>query len=645
MSALNISDPVFTLRRAGGIEKGGLFDILEAALAGDLTDLPAMRAHQRAAVVTVLAVIAHTLRRYGSGSLAEEWDRQIGVDALRLTAPHDEPAFLQPPTDKPTKRQSLESLDCLLPRVQHEVKATFSGHIETWLFALMGGQARPSVNYNRPSSRSGLTAVLPSVDGTIGSEIRSLIEAYDRTAGGEAESAADHMLWLLRLDRKSTSLLVTDRPRPLLDTGRPVRLHLAGDRLEAWLCPTNVFRIRDGTQWMDDPHTPKLVTAGTVERFRLAAKPWDYTVQHQILFGGTRGQGEVQPPAILHTVEYRFVRLCGLGTDQGKTRGYHEALYAASRDGRIFSLAAPGPDTRAADLSARTLKAIKTGAGHLSAALLRVLDLDGFKILQHRPMEKATVAHAQQRLRSRAGSASVQLVLGLLSDTPDLEKEQQHINHLVAPLVRDVFTEVQSAFPDPLRVAAGEEYLQRTLSASFGSEAMQARQEIPPLARLSHAALHEIVVHLTPQDRATLRTMSLGEPPLAFWTHLAAVPLEQSELPAAIEVWKVILHTLGTVRHAGRPVGAVLAETEFSQERMSRLLTATGAALTGAIDEAGRWLISHDIENANLSALLTLGLGDALSEATTTDWSRRRLALDYVRTARHREAATHKDTE
>ena len=644
MPALKISDPVFTLRRTSGIEKGGLFDILEAALAGDLADLPAMRAHQRAAVVTVLAVIAHTLRRYGSGSLAEEWNRQIGTDALRLTAPHDEPAFLQPPTDKPTKRQSLESLDCLLPRVQHEVKATFSGQVETWLFALMGGQARPSVNYNRPSSRSGLTAVLPSVDGTIGSEIRSLIEAYDRTQGGRAESAADHMLWLLRLDRKSTSLLVADRPRPLLDTGRPVRLHLAGDRLEAWLCPTNIFRIRDGTQWMDDPHTPKLVTAGTVERFRLASKPWDHTVQHQILFGGTRGQGEVQPPAILHTVEYRFVRLCGLGTDQGKTRGYHEALYAASRDRRIFSLAPPGPDTRAADLSARTLDAVRRGAGYLSTALLRVLDLDR-DTLKRRPMEKATVARAQQRLHSRAGSASVQLVLDLLSDTPDLEKEQQHINQLVAPLVRDVFTEVQSAFHDPLRVAAGEEYLWRTLSASFGSEAMQTRQEIPHLARLSHTALHEIVVHLTPQDRAILRTMSLGEPPLAFWTHLAAVPLQQSELPAAIEVWKVILHTLGTVRHAGRPVGAVLAETEFSQERMSRLLTATGATLTSAIDEAGRWLISHDIENADLSTLLTLGLGDALSEATTTDWSRRRLALDYVRAAPRRETAAHKDAE
>ena len=144
VSDLKISDPVFTLTLARGVEKGGLFELLDAALAGELADLPAMRAHQRAAVVTVLAVIAHTLRRHGGASLAEEWNRQIGKSALRIAAPPDEPAFLQPPTGEPTKRQSIESLDCLLPRVQHEVKETFSGSVEEWLFALMGGQGRPN---------------------------------------------------------------------------------------------------------------------------------------------------------------------------------------------------------------------------------------------------------------------------------------------------------------------------------------------------------------------------------------------------------------------------------------------------------------------------------------------------------------------
>ena len=43
VSDLKISDPVFTLTLARGVEKGGLFELLDAALAGELADLPAMR--------------------------------------------------------------------------------------------------------------------------------------------------------------------------------------------------------------------------------------------------------------------------------------------------------------------------------------------------------------------------------------------------------------------------------------------------------------------------------------------------------------------------------------------------------------------------------------------------------------------------
>ena len=100
---------------------------------------------------------------------------------------------------------------------------------------------------------------------------------------------------------------------------------------------------------------------------------------------------------------------------------------------------------------------------------------------------------------------------------------------------------------------------------------------------------------------------------------------------------------LGTVRQAGKPASAVLAQTGFPRDRMSRLLTATGAALTGAIDEAGRWLISHDVERANLADLLALGLADALSDVATEDWARRRIALEYTRAIRREKASEHQD--
>ena len=634
-SDLKVSDPIFTVGLSGGLRMGGLFDILEAVIRGEAVDLPAVRAHQRAAVVTVFAVVGHVLRRYGDASLAEEWDRQIGRDALRITAPHDEPAFLQPPTGMPTKRQSIESLDCLLPRVQHEVKETFSGSVEEWIFALMGGLARPSVNFNRPSSRQGLTAILPSLDGTIGSEIRLLIEAYDRTMDSREGSVADHMVWLCRLDKDSSPLVAEDLPRPVLDASRPVRLRLVEGRIEASLCPSNVYRIKDGNRWMDDPHTPKLVTAAGVERFRLAAKRWGHAVQHLMLFGGPREKDEVRRPEILHAVDYRFVRICALGTAQGKTRGYREALYAASRGGRVFRLTPPRDTAdRAGDLSRRVLDAPGAGEKQLCAALLRMLDIDTFETLKHRPMEKATVEDAAARLRSLAGARSVQLVFDLLSEEHRPDAEQRRIHRFVGPEVRAVFAEARSASHDPLLAAEAEDYLLGRIVSQFGNEAMQDNEDIPRLARASRAALHEIVAHLTPDDRATLRTMPLGEPPMAFWIHLATAPVDQSELPAATEVWKVVLRTLGTIRQAGKPAGAVLAQTGFPRARMSRLLTATGQALTGAIDEAGRWLIARDVDKADMADLLALGLADALSDAAALDWARRRIALDYARMSR-----------
>ena len=641
MPDLKVSDPVFTLGLPAGIRTGGLFDLLEAVLAGQPVELPTVRAHQRAPVVTVLAIIGHTLRRYGAASLAEEWNRQIGEEALRIAAPHDEHAFLQPPTGEPARRQSVESLDCLIPRVQHEVKQTFSASVEEWIFALMGGQARPSVNFNRPTTRSGLTATLPSLDGTMGSEIRLLMEAYDRSMEVREGSAADHMVWLRPLDGDSSSLIAANLPCPVLDVGRPVRLRFVDGRLEAWLHPTNVFRIRDVNQWMNDPHVPKLVKGNDVERFRLAAKRWGHDLQHQVLFGGMRDKDEVQRPDILHAVDYRFVRVCALGTDQGKTRGYHEAFYAASRGGHAIRLTPPrDPTDRAGDLSRRVLDAVAAGERLLCAALLRILGIDTFKTLKFRPMEKATIDDAGARFKSLAGATSVQLVFDLLTGDPAPEEEQQRISGLVVPIVWDVFAQFRSVCHDPLLVADGEAYLRGRIVAQFGKGAMRTTEELPGLARSSRAALQEMTSHMTPGDRATLRTMPLDRPPMEFWIHLAAAPAGQSEYPAAIEVWKVVLRTLGTIRQSGRPASAALAQSGFPRDRMSRLLTATGQTLTGAIDEAGRWLISRTIGNADFADLLALGLADALSDSAASDWARRRIALDYARATRRQEVPT-----
>ena len=134
-----------------------------------------MAVHQRAPLVTVLAILMHVLARYAKVDRASEsswagvWDGLIRPDALRITAPYSDVAFLQPPTNKPTSQQSIEAADLLLPNVEHEVERTWSTTLaDAAIFCLIGSLSRPNVKDHRSSTRTRLCAVLPSADGTLG---------------------------------------------------------------------------------------------------------------------------------------------------------------------------------------------------------------------------------------------------------------------------------------------------------------------------------------------------------------------------------------------------------------------------------------------------------------------------------------------
>ena len=95
-----VADPIFRTVTTGGRTDYGLFGLMVSATCGELIDLPGMAAHQRAQFVTVLAILMHVLARYekvdqaSEGSWAQAWAKLIGHDALRVTAHHDEVAFL-----------------------------------------------------------------------------------------------------------------------------------------------------------------------------------------------------------------------------------------------------------------------------------------------------------------------------------------------------------------------------------------------------------------------------------------------------------------------------------------------------------------------------------------------------------------------
>jgi hypothetical protein len=101
--AILVTDPVIRVRTADDTRAVGLHEVLAHADDGSLIDLPGMRADQRAAVVTALAIISHLLRRYSKSAIITPHDwlkelrAQLGEDALVLAGgPDEKPQFLQP---------------------------------------------------------------------------------------------------------------------------------------------------------------------------------------------------------------------------------------------------------------------------------------------------------------------------------------------------------------------------------------------------------------------------------------------------------------------------------------------------------------------------------------------------------------------
>jgi hypothetical protein len=615
-----------------------------------------MATHQRPAVVTTLAIISHLLRRYdpnidiaSSTDLRRAWDKGVGADALRLEAPDDEVAFLQPPTDPPTSQQSIESADALLPGVEHEVKRSWDTTPERAVFAIMGSMMRPNTKDHRSATRTGLSCALTSLDGSLGAEIVNLVEAYDQlfSSRTNTSSARDHMVWIRPYRRNNRPLALADLPKPFLDVGRAQRLRFQADgRVQIWASPNNTIRVNAGPDpWIEDPHTPLTTQAKSATRYKLGKKDFGHAFEAHLLFGGATATELFTRPRIMDLTSYRFVRLCALGTDQGKTRGYRESLYRAAKSEGLFSLAEPALDDRPSRLSETLIRTVSEGEKSLWAALASIRRTGG-----RSDTISAQIANQGRAIfRSRVTQSAIDLIFDLLSSgRDDPSEDQSRFNALVASEMRTVFAMTVPAIVEPVASARAEKQLEAAIDRKFpvisrivstGTEGEEGGPQVaqssdenkrPALARQTFAILTEFTRHLSPNDRAGLRTMSLASPPLSFWKLVARIPEEQADNHRCIDVWKPVLRALGRVNQSGLPLGRVLERTDFPENRVARLLAGTGSSLPGLIDEVGRWLVSHDVEHTDLALLATLGLADALGDVETRDWARRRLAIDYV---------------
>ena len=159
--------------------------------------------------------------------------------------------------------------------------------------------------------------------------------------------------------------------------------------------------------------------------------------------------------------------------------------------------------------------------------------------------------------------------------------------------------------------------------------------ETPEMAQQCHAILRDIASHLTPEQRAKLRSMVPARPAMAYYTGLAAIPVSLRDAP----VWSVLLPVLGRLRPNGQHPGRALADTGYPEMRMQRLLAASGEILDDQVSTACRWLISREVTAVDLGLLAALGVADWQDDVETLKALKTHLALGYVTQARQRSAA------
>jgi hypothetical protein len=454
------------------------------------------------------------------------------------------------------------------------------------------------------------------------------LSGYDELspAGEHPTTARDHLIWLLPYrPNADVPIPFADPPRPFVDVGRAQRIVATPTgNFEIWASPNNTIRVSGTDPWLDDPQTPKVTAKGGLHRYKLAKKTFDHRFQHRVLFGVVDKE-IIERPRILDLIDYRYVRLCALGTDQGKTKGYHEGLFRAARSEGLFRLEPPKPEDRPARLSSATLATIDAGSTILFAALAVLYpDTDDLSAT-----DKGRIRAAQFTYHNAVGHQSVQLVFDLLNAPENVSSSRLRCGKLSISPHRHF----------PLHAARASERLETGIHFKLRGEAMSKEFNPPPLARQVFAILRDMAEHATPDDRARLRTMFLPEPPLSFWKMVAAAPQEQTDDARCLEVWKIILRSLGHLRQSSGSLGRTLAANEFPEDRLDRLLTASGSSLPGLIDEALRWLISHRVEASDVSALATLGVADALGDTNARDWARKQIALDYVRSGDREQRA------
>jgi hypothetical protein len=200
---------------------------------------------------------------------------------------------------------------------------------------------------------------------------------------------------------------------------------------------------------------------------------------------------------------------------------------------------------------------------------------------------------------------------------------------MAAKAVRTVWRDVSNTFNDHLLSSRASLQLDNLMHDKFGERLMTDNLSTQLGARV-HAVLYDMDTHLTPANRAGIRSAA-KELPLDAWLALAAAPVADMEQVDTRQVWETVVRALGVVRQGGPSIGAVLAETDYPEARVSSLLTAHGETLIALMAEVVRWLVSHEVKRCTLTDIVVLSIADARGDNIARDEAIARIALGYAR--------------
>lgn len=693
-----ITDPVFSasLVRSAGEAAENVTLTLPGILAsidnGTLRDLSRMRRHQRAAVVTVLAVIRTALRRYIPGAedmaspLSEEeytsaWMEQVGGDAGRICAPYNEVAFFQAPLMvDPHLPKSLDAADIFFSDVRHEVKGSGdTGDAETWIYTLWAGMLRIYVADNVSGARWGVTMILPGDGITIASEVLHLSRAYGSMAGTESiqmrylenpGSARDHFIFLDPISPDAEPVSLKKVGFPFIEAPRAVRLletsapgvYMA--RQMTLKAPRIAAKIYNNL--LLDPHVP----ASDEGVYKLIkGRRFDYRFLTESLFAADKKRVSAIPHTLTYDTSYHSVRICALGTDQGKTLGYYEREIVRRSENddleedRLTSLA---------EFGLRISTTLQSKVVFASAAMM---------LPDSGEVTTAAASAASGVFRNAMDQGLPDWVLNRAAYEPDQEEDARTYASVAVPAAFDAMKYADLATPtasklDKARAWSFFHYaLSRHLDAK-GYNLMngQVSQEwSPKLVRDIRSSLAMISGRMKadPRIQVSLRTMPNGSRSVAMIGLADAFPVDllspaQGSALAAIDV---LLKGMGSISHAmgekkqakeengkaddvladrrSPPVpslGGALAHSDFPESRVDRLLSSSGETLRGLVTEVWTYLESKDVSSLNWLPVAALTIGDALGDEEATEWARTKIALDYVR-AQGAEMAREKNAQ